>query len=776
MNQEVLGMKLTVGAVTRIFSLKVKLYKSETVRRVDDHLNNAYDLVDNEEVKYLAKKYKLNKEQANAVELTDGATLVIAGPGSGKTRVLTAKIANLVRKEYLAKGALLAVTFTNKASEEMRQRVTVLLAEENNIKEDVSRKVWISTFHSFCLKILRSNPSKVNLPSNFQVLDTDDCRKLIKDALKQLKYSYEPSDCRSALSSISLHKNTGAPLSYQTQKVLEVYQGLLKDLAALDFDDILLYTKSALADEALCRKYQEYFIHILVDEFQDTNMLQYEIIKRISNGNITCVGDVDQSIYSWRGSSPEVVSRFEQDFKKTKTVVLSENYRSTPEILALCGNIIKSNPSLHRPELKTNNPKGESVRLLYFDNDKEEIRFIAEEINKTSNETALIVRVNSQTRVIEETLTKNYIPYQIIGGIRFYERSEVKDLLAYLKAAINERDTLSFSRVINLPKRKIGDVTLNYILSSAKEQGLSPVEFCRRSADDTNIPKNARKSLAEFINHLDEIKDKARDKPSTALKYIFNETKLKEMYQSEGAVGKNKIENALELIYVSEDSNDRNAVESDGVSISEINDFTKTILFLERTSLGSGEDTKSARVQIMTAHASKGREFTDVYVIGLEESVFPHYLKDEEPDEQEERRLLFVAASRAMERLTLTLTEHRALFGSVRENKKSRFLKDMELEITEISPVTISKTRELSDRVFSSYSEVNVANPSRKKHPDTPKGPRVSLSQAKVGAKVKHEYFGVGEILSVDGLYVTIKFTESVREIKVPLAPMSVIE
>lgn len=732
--------------------------------------------------KQISNVYNLNKEQLQAVTETEGAMLVVAGPGSGKTRVLTAKIAELINTGKLDTGAVLAVTFTNKASQEMSERVAKM------VDSDLVKKVWISTFHSFCLRVLRSNPSKANISGNFQVLDTDDCKKLIKDALKALGAPHEQSDCRRIQSIISYYKNTGSRLNQQEQEVYDIYQNYLRDLVALDFDDILLYTKSALDDLTLREKYRKLFKHIMIDEFQDTNLLQYEIIKSISNGNITCVGDMDQSIYSWRGSSPEVMNYLEKDFKNLKVVVLEKNYRSTPEILDVCRSIIKPNPAKHRPSLVTSNPSGEGVKLLEFDSDREEVRYIVSEIERDNSETAIIVRVNSQTRLIEEALNRAAINYQVIGGIKFYERAEIKDMLSYLKLAVNDRDTLSFTRVINLPRRKIGDATLNYILTSAKERGVSPLQFCRSANNDKSIPASAKKGITDFVSHIDQIRVLAKTNPSSALKYILTETNLKEHYENDKSVGGNKIQNVLELIYVAEESKNSATVQIDDFTTMEHDEFNSTLLFLERASLGSSKEVESSKVQIMTAHASKGREFNSVYIVGLEEGLFPHYLKDEEPDEQEERRLLFVAASRAMKKLTLTISKSRVLFGSIKENKQSRFIKDLNTTKIRADINNFAYLQDMTDQAitnrlgkigFRAKSATNTRNStpaSRKNRVATPSGERVSIQDATEGRKVKHEYFGYGVIVKVNGLYATIEFEDSSREISLPIAPMQLVD
>lgn len=732
----------------------------------------------------------LNQDQAAAVTTLSGPLLVVAGPGSGKTRVLTHRIAALVATKSALPRQILAVTFTNKAANEMRERLTALVGVES------MAGMWVSTFHSACLRLLRANPSGSGLPAGFTVLDAEDAKKVLRDTLISLRLDHENADVKEAMAAISWMKNTlTGPADDSIAQVASAYQARLRQINALDFDDILLATMQMLADETIRDRYREKFTHVLVDEYQDTNMVQYAIMRALTGGNICCVGDVDQAIYSWRGSSPQLIDRFTHDFPGAKVVILAQNYRSTPEILEVCQAVIDPNPAAHRGVLRTTNPSGAPVRLGGFDDDRDEVAFVVRDLaDRNVSSCVVLMRTNAQTRPFEEQLTRRAIPYQVVGALRFYERAEVKDALAYLRLVTNPRDVVSFARAAATPRRGLGQVTVDALIADALGSGVPIVELLRDQLANGSLNGRATPGVTEMLSQLDAISEAARTGPAEALRVVLGTVGLKAHYLADRREGPDRVANLAELVSAAQGFVDSPAsLRVDGTPVAELDGFERTVAFLENTALvaaPAGEEG-AARVALMTVHAAKGREFDDVYVVGLEESLFPHFLPFETPNVEEERRLLFVACSRARRHLTLTYAGARLVFGRRVENAKSRFLVDLPSSVQRIGAAQTTGSRvprssrpawsdKYTDSVRSraNYDDAPPARQvpaARAGRPQVAAGPRLALSDAVVGNRVRHTVFGDGEIIEVSGSRVTVRFATATKELELAFAPLAMI-
>lgn len=732
----------------------------------------------------------LNADQAEAVTTLDGPLLVVAGPGSGKTRVLTHRIAALVETGTALPRQILAVTFTNKAANEMRERLTTLVGEES------MGGMWVSTFHSACLRLLRANPSGSGLPVGFTVLDSEDAKKVLRDTLISLRLEYEKSDVKEAMAAISWMKNTlTGPTDDEVAQIAAAYQARLRKMNAVDFDDILLATKNMLEDDQIRNRYRGKFTHVLVDEYQDTNMVQYAIMQSLTGGNICCVGDVDQAIYSWRGSSPQLLDRFTHDFPGAKVVILAENYRSTPEILEVCQSIIDPNPAAHRGVLRTTNPSGAPVRLGGFDDDRDEVSFVVRDLaDRNVSSCVVLMRTNAQTRPFEEQLTRRAIPYQVVGALRFYERAEVKDALAYLRLVTNPRDIVSFARAAGTPRRGLGQVTVDGLITDALATGVPVIDLIRERLDDGAIHGRAVAGVSELLDQLDAVAHAAKTGPAEALRVVLDTVGLKKHFMADKSEGPDRVANLAELV-----SGARSFVDSpaslrvDGTPVAELDGFERTVAFLENTALvaaPAGEEG-AARVALMTVHAAKGREFDDVYVVGLEETLFPHFLPHETPNVEEERRLLFVACSRARRHLTLSYAGARLVFGRRVENARSRFLADLPSTVQRVGAAQSSsrvprsgrpawgdkytdsvRSRSNYDREPLPSHPVPVARAGR---PAVAAGPRLAQADAVQGNKVNHKVFGDGEIIEVIGSRVKVQFESVTKELELAFAPMELL-
>ncbi len=623
----------------------------------------------------------LNDKQYEAVVNTDGPCLVIAGAGSGKTKVLTHKIAYLLEEKDVKPWNILAITFTNKAANEMKERVENLVGE-------AAKDMWIGTFHSICVKILRRFIDRIGFEHSFVIFDTSDQRTLIKECLKDLQIDDKMFTDRIVQFEISNAKNDMkepeeyeaiSKGDYRKEKIASVYrlyQKRLKENNAIDFDDIINYTiKIFKENEDVLDYYTNKFNYILVDEYQDTNKSQFTLIRLLADahGNITVVGDNDQGIYSFRGADISNILNFEKDFKGTKIIKLEQNYRCTQNILNAANSVIKNNEVKYKKKLWTENEEGSLPTFHVSDDEYDEGRYIVEEINHLRREeyykySDFAVLYSSQSRAIEEILRREDIPYKIVGGLKFYERKEIKDIIAYLRLINNTSDNLALKRIINEPKRGIGKTSLDKIQAISEQTGIPMYEIIKE-ADQYGLAR-VYTNAQSFISVIEDLISKKDEYTITELiKHTLNETGYTKALEEENSIeAENRIENLEEFLTVAVQFEEEEAE----------NDLSS---FLEGITLSSdidGMNEEEESVTLMTLHSAKGLEFPVVFLVGMEEGIFPGYKSIGEPKElEEERRLCYVGITRAKNNLYLTCSRQRTMFGSTSCNPVSRFVKEI---------------------------------------------------------------------------------------------------
>ena len=631
----------------------------------------------------------LNDKQYEAVTKTQGPCLVIAGAGSGKTKVLTHKIAYLIEHEGAKPWDILAITFTNKAANEMKERITNLIGE-------AAKDIWMGTFHSICVKILRRFIDRIGFDSSFIIFDTSDQKTLIKGCLRDLGIDDKMFTDRSVLSEISNAKNeTLEPDQYQLRAngdfrkekiatVYELYQKRLKENNAIDFDDIINYTiKILLENPDIMEYYSNKFKYVLVDEYQDTNKSQFTLVTMLASkhGNITVVGDNDQGIYSFRGADISNILNFEKDFPGTKIIKLEQNYRCTGNILKAANAVIKNNEVKYKKELWTQNEEGNLPKVYQAKNEYDEGAYVVEQIEHLKREEyykysdfAILYRMNTQSRAIEDILRRENIPYKIIGGLKFYERKEIKDIIAYLRLIQNGNDNLSLKRIINEPKRGIGKTSLDKVEQLSIQTGISMYEIIKNAEQYglNRVYLNSR----EFVNCIEELKAKKEELPiSELIKQTLKKSGYTKALENEKTIeAENRIENLDEFLTVAIEFEEQEAENT-------------LSAFLEGITLSSDIDNLEEDedyVTLMTLHSAKGLEFPVVFLVGMEEGIFPGYKSISEPTElEEERRLRYVGITRAKEHLFLTCSKQRTIFGSTSYNPVSRFLGEIPEDLLE---------------------------------------------------------------------------------------------
>lgn len=625
----------------------------------------------------------LNDKQYEAVTNTEGPCLVIAGAGSGKTKVLTHKIAYLIGEKNVKPWDILAITFTNKAANEMKQRIALLVGDD-------ARDIWMGTFHSICVRILRRFIDRIGFDTSFIIFDTSDQRTLIKGCLKDLAIDDKMFNERAVQSEISNAKNEMLePEQYTIRSngdfrkekiatVYELYQKRLKENNAIDFDDIINYTIRILMENPdVLEYYTNKFKYVLVDEYQDTNKSQFTLITLLASkhGNITVVGDNDQGIYSFRGADISNILNFERDFPGTKIIKLEQNYRCTGNILKAANEVIKNNEVKYKKELWTQNEEGNLPNVYLADNEYDEGSYIATQIEHLKREEyykysdfAVLYRMNTQSRAIEDIFRRENIPYKIVGGLKFYERKEIKDIIAYLRLIQNSSDNLSLKRIINEPKRGIGKTSLEKVETLSEETGTSMYEIIK-NAEEYGLNRIYLKSR-DFINIIEELKNKKEELSiSELIKLTLKKTGYTKALENENTVeAENRIENLEEFLTVAIEFEEEFAENS-------LNEFLGGITL--SSDLDNMEETEDS-VTLMTLHSAKGLEFPTVFLVGMEEGIFPGYKSISEPTElEEERRLCYVGITRAKEHLFLTCSKQRTIFGSTSYNPVSRFLKEI---------------------------------------------------------------------------------------------------
>ena len=625
----------------------------------------------------------LNDKQKEAVLATEGPCLVIAGAGSGKTKVLTHKIAYLISEKNVKPYNILAITFTNKAASEMKQRVEKIVG-------DVAQEMWMGTFHSICVRILRRFIDRIGFDTSFLIFDTSDQKTVVKECLKALNIDDKTFSDRSVLSEISNAKNEMlTPKAYQAKysgefrkekigQVYELYQKRLRENNAIDFDDIINYTIDILSENPdVLQYYTEKFKYVLVDEYQDTNKAQFTLVTILASryGNITVVGDNDQGIYSFRGADISNILNFEKDFPGTKIIKLEQNYRCTGNILKAANAVIKHNENKYEKKLWTENEDGSLPCLYQAEDEYDEANYVVKQIEHLKTEEYLkpkdfviLYRMNAQSRAIEDILRRENIPYKIVGRLKFYERKEIKDTIAYLRLIHNTSDNLSLKRIINEPKRGIGKTSLDKIQEISDRTGTSMYEIIKHAEEfDLN---RVKANAEEFINLIEELRLKKQELSiSELLKEVLNKSGYTRALELENTVeAETRMQNLEEFLTVAiefeEESADNTLPE-----------------FLESITLSSDVDEmqdEDNTVTLMTLHSAKGLEFPVVFLVGMEEGIFPGYKSIGEPKElEEERRLFYVGITRAKQFLHLTCAKHRTIFGSTSYNAVSRFIKEI---------------------------------------------------------------------------------------------------
>jgi DNA helicase II / ATP-dependent DNA helicase PcrA len=692
---------------------------------------------------------QLNPAQKEAVVATQGPVLILAGPGSGKTRVITHRVAYLIKVCGISPHNILAVTFTNKAAREMSERLQNLVGQAVN-------NLTMGTFHAICSRILRIDGQVAGIDPGFIIYDEDDQLNLIKQALQEFKLDPKQNVPRAILSSISASKSrlqtpqyyASASRSYFDEvvgRVYERYQKLLEDSHALDFDDLLMRTVTIFRSHPeVLKKYQERYVHVLVDEFQDTNLTQYELVKLISGKyrNICVVGDPDQSIYSWRQADVRNILNFEKDFPEARVVMLEQNYRSTRSILETATHVIKAN--LHRKEktLWTENEQGELANVVETYTEQEEAQYVVKEIDRLVNsgevkygDCAVMFRTNAQSRVLEEGFVRYGLPYKLVAGTRFYERKEIKDIVAYLRLIQNPLDTVSLMRIINVPVRGIGQTSLDQLTAWASQRGISVfaalLKLAKPEPEAAPAPFNSRiaKMLINFAHLLQDLIEQHQSLGLVEFyDLLLNRSGYREYLMNEEN-GDERLDNVMELRTVAEQYQDYPHAEA-------------LSLFLESVALVSDVDDLEEnpnKVTLITLHQAKGLEFNVVFIVGVEEGLLPHFRSLDDPSQmEEERRLCYVGITRARQRIYLVHSFRRSLMGRSTVNEPSRFIKDIPKNL--IAGNDIWKAEQTT--LGSGFSTSKYGPPPQ---PSVPQGPRLDL---KAGDKVRHGIFGEGIVVS----------------------------
>ncbi len=756
----------------------------------------------------------LNEAQREAVLTTEGPLLVLAGAGSGKTRVLTYRIAHLVQDLGVAPWNILAVTFTNKAAREMRERLGKLMPSS-------IRGMWIYTFHSMCVRILRNDAERLGYSKNFTIYDADDSKRLVKEVMAELGYNPRNVSENAVRSRISMAKNElvgpsdyqvklADPLDKAVKEIYAGYQRRLKRADAMDFDDLLYNTYRLLDGNTDVRDdYAQRFRYILVDEYQDTNRAQYEITKLLAkgHGNLMVVGDDDQSIYSWRGADIRNILDFEHDWPEVKTVKLEQNYRSTGTILEAANAVIANNASRKPKTLFTDSGAGDKIAVYLAADERDEGRWLAAEVEKLHDkgtayrDMAVFYRTNAQSRTLEDMFLRAGVPYRIVGGTRFFDRAEIRDVMAYLKLAVNHADDISCTRIINTPRRGIGKTTIERIASTASLRDLTFLEAAREEALDPACRTATRRSLNEFTQLIDEISS-YRGVLSDVVEMIVEKTGLiaaLEAQRTDEARG--RIENIREfmgvvhdyveshefvpdadVLPVSEESADgaaADAVEEGevpaGFHVPTLADFMEWLSL--RTDLDALDEAGDDYVTFMTVHSAKGLEFDNVFVAGMEEGIFPHMTSILEHGVEEERRLAYVAITRARKRLFMTHAQTRRIYNDTQANARSRFINEIPRELIShegIGSLGMSGTgwekrgdrhstygsgrgeEMYGGRVYGKGSDKGTGG-----KPAPTSAPANGGDEFAVGDKVDHKTFGPGTVLAVDGDKLTIHFAKN---------------
>lgn len=716
----------------------------------------------------------MNDKQTEAVLTTEGPLLVMAGAGSGKTRVLTHRVAYLIEEKDVLPWNILAITFTNKAAREMKERVGKLLGES-------ARDIWVSTFHALCVRILRRDIEKIGYNRAFTIADTSEQRTLMKRICAELNIDTKKFDPRSILGAISNAKNAlQTPADYQKEaagpfenmvaKAYKLYQHELEANQALDFDDLIMKTIELLeSDEETLEFYQEKFHYIHVDEYQDTNDAQYRLVNLLAQRyqNLCVVGDADQSIYGWRGANMNNILNFEHDYPQAKTVMLEQNYRSTQTILNAANEVIANNTYRKKKNLWTENGQGEKISYYRAQNEHDEAQFIVAKIKEEQaqhgyhyNDFAVLYRTNAQSRMVEETFLKSSIPYTMVGGHKFYDRKEIRDVLAYLTLIVNPADSMSFERIVNTPKRGIGLTSVDHLREFANDNEWSLLTAAQNIDPATAITSRTRHKIGEFGELMANLTKKAEYLTITELtEQILEDSGYNQMLKDDRSLeSQARRENLDEFKSVTQEYDEQHKDDDDS-------NLQKIINFLVDLALVSDQDDvdeQAPAVTLMTLHAAKGLEFPVVFLLGMEEGIFPLSRALVEDDElEEERRLAYVGITRAKRKLYLTNAFSRLLYGRIQRNQPSRFVEEIDSELLQFENEPREKSISERDLPFGRAAGTATTYRSQQKRtyrsagkrvkPVTNTGTGADKVGWKTGDKVEHKKWGQGTVVKVNG-------------------------
>lgn len=704
----------------------------------------------------------MNPQQQEAVKTTEGPLLIMAGAGSGKTRVLTHRIAYLVVEKEVYPSKILAITFTNKAAREMRERIDGLLGS------GTTDSMWVSTFHSMCVRILRRNIDRIGMSKNFSILDSTDQLSVVKNVMKERNIDTKKFDPRAILNTISSAKNECItsemfqkrmnqynPFEEIAAQVYEEYEKRLLKNQSLDFDDLIMTTIQLFERVPdVLEFYQNKFQYIHVDEYQDTNNSQYQLVQMLAKKfqNICVVGDSDQSIYRWRGADISNILSFEKDYPDAKVILLEQNYRSTKRILQAANDVIENNESRYPKKLRTDNDEGEKIVVYEADNERSEAQFVVQTIqqlmekeNRTLDDFAILYRTNAQSRVMEEVLLKSNMSYQIVGGTKFYDRKEIKDLLAYLRLIANPDDDLSLARIINEPKRSIGPTTFEKIATFAIQNDRSIFDAIQ-DIHQMGLTPRATNSVEKFRQLIEDLTNMQDYLSVTELvEQVIEKSGYRQMLENEKSIeSESRLENIEEFLTVTKAFEERSEDQS-------LIAFLTDLALVSDIDALDEEDKSKGSIVLMTMHSAKGLEFPVVFIIGMEENIFPHSRSlDDEAEMEEERRLCYVGLTRAEERLYLTCASSRTIFGRFSYNRSSRFLEEISEELTE----TISKKPTTTNQSLPfgrSRTKRTIGKVQSKPQIATLKSTGGEQIGWKVGDKAVHGKWGTGTVVSIRG-------------------------
>lgn len=736
----------------------------------------------------------LNKEQQRAIQTTDGPLLILAGAGSGKTSVLTRRVAYLIADRHIPPWAILAITFTNKAAREMRERIEALVGF-------AAADIWTSTFHTFCARLLRREIAKMGYAQSFTVLDAADQLSVVKRVMRDSNIDVKKFEPRAFQHQISQFKNelktatkvrddAGSPYEELLGNVYLEYERRLKENQSLDFDDLIMKTVQLFRESPeTLKSYQHRFTHIHVDEYQDTNYAQYMLVKLLAERrkNLCVVGDSDQSIYGWRGADIRNILDFERDYPDATVIRLEQNYRSTKRILRIANEVIQNNRLRKEKNLWTSADDGAKAQLYHAGDERAEALFLAdtvEDLVRTGShydEMGILYRTNAQSRVIEEIFLQRGIPYRIYGGLKFYDRKEIKDIIAYLRLVLNPDDDVSFARVVNVPKRGVGQTSVNKLEALARDRGTSVFQAAQ-AAVSAGLSKRAANTVGEFVQLILTLQQQRDFLPLTDLTdELLTRSGYRDWLAQEKTLeAQSRLENLDEFLSLTREFDENGMTRDD--EIGPLEQFLTDVALVADSDLNKGKPDASEptdEVTMMTLHSAKGLEFPMVFLVGLEEGVFPHQRALDSNDEmemEEERRLCYVGVTRAKQRLYMTSCSSRMIFGSRRPFMASRFLSEMPEE-------DIEQERPVVQQDFASAFRSRSSAPSRQvgqqREPSNRSGLGTIVPQSfgadlslsyEPGERVAHRKWGEGEILSStgsgDGLELVVRFLDPIGERK----------